>query len=914
VESFDQYVTAIRAALNEEQKALSALPRTALLTNGVRVTSKPNRAFYRFEIPDNFYIVPGMNVQGSIGSLVRFSFAAVVADVQSQFVYFLFPCDMGEVLPELHCTWNPAELAVTLSGRWSALQPTIIVKKLLTRTFTDNILPAAKEPIFPSSFTPAQRTAVKQSIGRRISVVIGERRRGKTSVAAALVFNALREGKRVLYLASSSRGLYDCVREMLALNPVVVEESVVPADAGLDLQPQLEVDHLTVEGTVDTRDAGGLKKLFSIILAEHEYLRAQSLQKKIIEKQQQVEKADAEAKTAKDELHYLQNASMIERMKQRINKETIDNAQMKLRNKLALVERLNQQVAVLTKEMVKRESSLPVPPKEQREIVKLASVTIPLTGEESFVSAIASKNCLATTVYQALHYSTATLSNFDVVCIDDAHALNLAEFFYCVSLAKERCYLFAAAAEQSPQSVSQIDTARRWLQKNYFSFFQQDDGDRRRFTSSIFPEDVVSELDAPEAAPTMFAASLHRALDNSPLPQGAKGKIYFINTEDQHATSLQYIGKKKILPFNEANAKRATECVKHALLNGATTQSDIMIVTPPSGQTLHLREHLKAHQLSSVEIASLGSLRLCIKRAVIFDLTVAGIDFTLRSLDDKKTGTVKIADTLNTLLSTVSDDLYVVADMSHFRTRYKGRLITTLLETMLGVSENSAAVVTAVRRFDDLSTDLRRKVIFGTAEEKQSREYLSMLQQTRSSTLDAAKSAPQQTVALADKKLKADIRTATLRVLAKRELINTIAQYLEASLLYRSTTETQKFAALLPEHECETENDFKDMMEMWNLLIYETSDTLKPEHPLAVKAKVDAKISSDLRQIHTYYHSDLEMVVEEGKHRLAQSIQKVFNDCIGKKPVTPADWKNAYLIFLNRLGKYLDTVVNQIRL
>jgi len=97
-------------------------------------------------------------------------------------------------------------------------------------------------------------------------------------------------------------------------------------------------------------------------------------------------------------------------------------------------------------------------------------------------------------------------------------------------------------------------------------------------------------------------------------------------------------------------------------------------------------------------------------------------------------------------------------------------------------------------------------------------------------------------------------------------------------------------------------------------LIYETSSAQKIDHPLAMKAKVDAKISSDLQDIYMYYHSDLELVVEVGKHKLAQSIQKIFNDCIGKKPVTPTDWMNAYLVFLGRMEKYLDTVNNQIRI
>jgi 16S rRNA G1207 methylase RsmC len=144
-------------------------------------------------------------------------------------------------------------------------------------------------------------------------------------------------------------------------------------------------------------------------------------------------------------------------------------------------------------------------------------------------------------------------------------------------------------------------------------------------------------------------------------------------------------------------------------------------------------------------------------------------------------------------------------------------------------------------------------------------------------------------------------------------MINLITQYLGSFPLYKTTQETQRFSETLPEYDCENENDFKYVMDMWNLLVYETSDVQKVDHPLFQKARVDSKVPIDLQQIHSFYHSDLEMVVEEGKHRLAQSIQKIFNDCIGKKPVTPTDWMNAYIVFLNRMAKYLDTIINQIR-
>lgn len=911
MESYDQHILGIRQSLTDEITALSQTPNITILSHGRRVALYEDVALYRFEIPENYCFTPSMTVRCSVGNTPRLSFTATVADVHSQFLFLLFPCNAGEIVPEVECKWNPAEITEHLNNYWKSFTVTPIVQRLFDRKFTDNVLPAVKEPIFPSSFAESQLQAIRQSFHRRISFVIGERKRGKTGVAASLILNGLREGKRVLYLGGSARSMHGCLKEVADVNPVAVEESINVFSEGLLLRSSVSPFTFPKPHFFDEETRNGLTKLFSIINAEHEYLRIQHLQEKLNEKQQQITEATAEWQAVKDEVNRMQNASMIERM--RIGKKAIEELQVVMRDKHALVERLKQHLSVITKELFKKETSVPVSLREKKSYERFAATVFPHLDKKQLESEILSRQCLATSIHNILTLSPSVLSSFDIVCIDDAHALGLAQFFLFASLAKERCFILADVTEQPPQSVSQFDAAREWLQKNYFAYYQSEDSEYYRFMINLLPYDVVSELVLPDVFNNIFEATLLSSLEETPIPSGSKGRIFFLNTEEQRAVSPQYIGKKKILPFNEINAKRVAECMKHALLQGTTTLSDILVVAPPSGQTMYLREYLKAHQLGDVEIALLGSIRLCSKRAVIFDLTVAGIDFTLRAIDDRKTGLVHIADTFNTLFSTVNDELYIIGDLAHFRTKYKGRFVATLLEKILTIKENEAAIHSAARRFDELTGEVRQKVIYGTQQDKSQADYKTKLEQSKPSSTDPSKAAPANTVAAADKKLKHDMRIACLRVLARREMINIIAQYLGAFPLYKTTLETLKYAEVLPEYDCENENDFKLVMDMWNLLIYETSDVQKAEHPLFQKAKVDSKVPIDLQQIYSFYHSDLEMVVEEGKHRLAQSIQKIFNDCIGKKPVTPVDWMNAYIVFLNRMTKYLDTIINQIR-
>ncbi|MDP1677234.1 MAG: hypothetical protein Q8L88_10265 [Bacteroidota bacterium] len=911
MESNIQYLNEIRSVLTEEIGALSRMSRESILSNGKRIALREDAAVYRFEIPENYHFVPATTVRCTMGTVVRFSFLAVVADIQSQFLFLLFPCNAGEFVPEIECKWNPSESIEQLSKLWSTFSSTDIVKNLVERTFSNNELPPKKDSIFASTFSPSQQEAIKQSLNRKVSFIIGERKRGKTGVAAFLLLNGLREGKRVLYLSASAGGLHDCLKEVADVNPIAVEESITILSEVLFSRPDVTVDYLPKLQPISEETRTGLMKLFSIITAESEYAHVQLLHDKLNEKQRQINEADEELQSVKKELHRIQNASMIERL--RTGKKVVEELQTKLVGNEALLERLQQHQNTLNKELLKEETRLPISHKDKKTIERFASTQFPPADLAIIEKSILSKQCFSTTIHNIIAMPQSVLSSFDIVCIDDAHALNLPQLFLFASFAKERCYILADATEQPPQSISQLDAARLWLHKNYFTYYQKEDVDHYRFMVNLLPHNVASELQSSNSSVSIFEASLIAALENKDIQPGANGRIFLINTEDQHAVSPQYIGKKKILPFNEVNAKRVVDCIKHSLLNGSTTLADIIVVAPPSGQTMFLREYLKSHQFGDVEITALGSIRLCSKHTVIFDLTAAGIDFTLRALDDKKVGLVQVADMFNTLFSTAMDDMYIVADVAHFRTKYKGRFISNLLEKIISIRQNEAAIISAVKRFDDLPQELRKKVIFGNKNEKSQHDYTLKLEQSKQSTLDLSKNAPVNSIAAADKKLKSDIRLACLRVLAHREMINLITQYLGALPLYKTTHETQKYASVIPEFDCQNENDFKIVMDMWNLLIYETSDVRKSEHPLFQKARVDSKVPIDLQQIHSFYHTDLEMVVEEGKHRLAQSIQKIFNDCIGKKPVTPIDWMNAYIVFLNRMEKYLDTIINQIR-
>ena len=327
------------------------------------------------------------------------------------------------------------------------------------------------------------------------------------------------------------------MQEAVALSPVVAEGWIAVIDLGICLLPPLPMQGYRMRGKDNAVQAEGLKKLTKVIAAEYDYDRVDELMQRVSEKQRQVEEATAEAKQVRNELSRLQGASMIERMKQRINKTDIDRVQAQLRDKLALIEQWKEHAGTLLKEQFRQEAQLPVPLKEKKEIEKLASHYV--TFEPLLPPSLARARCVAATIQQALKLELSESGEFDVVCIDDAHALNLAEFLWCVSNAKEQCLILADIKEQPPQSVSQIESARTWLQKNYFIYYHQEKGNELRFTTSQLPDNTASELVNPDLPPSFFESSLAAAMHQTPVPQGAKGRVYLLNTGDQRAVSEQ---------------------------------------------------------------------------------------------------------------------------------------------------------------------------------------------------------------------------------------------------------------------------------------------------------------------------------------------------------------------------------------
>jgi hypothetical protein len=298
----------------------------------------------------------------------------------------------------------------------------------------------------------------------------------------------------------------------------------------------------------------------------------------------------------------------------------------------------------------------------------------------------------------------------------------------------------------------------------------------------------------------------------------AKGRIYFFDTSKVQSRCKQYAGKKKILPYNELHTRQVIECVKHALMEPNRFALDVGVVLPFTGPTLYTKLQLRLQGIKNVEVGTPQSFCNRRKDAIIFDTTMAGVDYTMRSIDDKKIGEHKIARLFNTVFSCVGEDLYVIADMAHFRSLYQDRLFTRLLMLLqTQADEQQLSCSSAVKKFDDL--------------DRKQQEELYALYRNKSQTvipaavLDAPKEKVDHELEIQMKmmakqwesKLAAntgsdkerEVFTAVQRVFGWRTDVNLVSQFVGGDLIFRNSFTTEEILRKLPLDICENENHFR---------------------------------------------------------------------------------------------------------
>ena len=922
---------------------------------GIRVGSFAGRTYYRFEIPEEVLLRSIESATFTFGRTNPISIPGNVISMENQFLVVALTQDFGATIPEAQVSWDYEPQLGSVAKLLRGLPQEALLPRLMlhpTDAANSHIVPF--EPEVPGQTPADQVDALSKILGNRVTILWGPILSGKTRVLALAAGNYLRAGKRVLFVAPSN----DQVDAMLlrtaeigsAFGVAMAETATrydlpslenVGALGSYAFDAQVELIREKKRQSFSER-VTLLKTYWSIkvktILHEDFYLKTRELRERVADLRRQADTAAKEATHWQQQVNTIQNASILDRMKKGFSKDDLAAAQKSLTEKQQSQKRFQLLHQSLTSEITRIELHAPVTSEEtmalnaaQKRIDELGGLDTVTKAVDEYTLVdepllVNAKRFVCTGIARALMDAQVRGEQFDLVIIDDAHAINIPTLAALASLAREKVVLAGDPFQIGPESLLRNEAGRTWLQRDIFLFLAGTDELSRLFDWAAKNQQWSVLLSShfattPKLSLFMGSTVFDDKINVFASPK-ARGRIYFVDTAADGGRSHQYVGRKKILPYNESQTKRMVECVKHAFMEGKRTSADIGIVLPFPGPTLYTKQAVRMEGIYNVEIGTPWSFRGRRKKAIVFDTSMAGVDYTIRQIDDRKIGEHEIVRLLNTVFSCVEEDLYVVADMSHFRSLYKDRLFTKFLQLLeADADQRQPNLNTAVRSFNDADLKARAAMFSSqrtggapalteTTEAAPKKEDFELEMQLKM----MAKKEGGKPAAGQVRNFEREISLGAERILGLRHHVNLLSQFSGGEMIFRNSFVTDRATVTLPQQGALSEKDLLKAIEGWYSLLVESSGGAAPEHALMQQKGKESKTRQDLHYLYAFLAADIAIISKEGKAKITGEVGRLFQELIGKpQPGNPVEWSTAYVGFLGRLEQYLLWVSEQVR-
>ena len=946
---FPSLAKAFQGELDQLKKTRSEV----ILFGGESVGSFAGYFYYRFEIPEDLFLRGVERSTFVLGSAEPVSFDGRLVSHENQYLTIALPVDCGPLLPEVKCSWNHEDHVKPVLDILTASDIAASLAGLLFQPDpANNAVFKPVQPLSQKDHSDERTDALQKILSNRVTLLWGPVQSGKRRILSLAAASWMNAGKKVLYLSSSNEFVDDALVKTAEVCKQLGIDSTMIARVGLPLNQHADalgpisfeqaVDAAKAEKRKTFQERASLLDLYWRIKVKHalheSYTRTiADAREKLTSVKKQLDQVSREIAAAKEIIQKIEKASMMDRLKKGFNKDDLAAGQKQLAEKQQVQKRLTTVQQSLSNEILRLESSGPISYEDGKNFREATKRIEELGGIQKVTETVSdfikvdeaailkSKSFIGTTAAGALSHPILKSMKFDFVIVDDAEAIMLPLLAAVATFAKDSIVVSGDPFQLALEPLSNTDLALQFLHRDIFLYTARSE-DLHRLFEWAEKNPQWSVLLSSQFATTPKLTSFVSAVlfDDKVKVQTApqtKGKVYFIDTSDLRSQCRQYVGKKKILPSNDQQTKKALECVKHALMEPNRHASDVGVIVPFSGPTFFTRLQLRVNSMSNIEVGLPGTFRGRRKKAIIFDTSVAGMDFSMRPMDDRKVGDNRIARLWNTVFSCAAEDIYILADMSLFKTLYKDRLFARILMLLQAQSDGLPPLATAVKKFDDLEWDKRASLFSvarkgasaaatSPAQAKPQRVDHDMEMRMKMMAKQQAGTKPQA----AERNFEREIYTAVNRVRGFWTDVNLLSQYLGGDLLFRRSITAEQYAQSLPVQQCQSEKDFRAIMEKWNLLIYDLSGGVKTDLVFFSKGSQEARIRHDIRSLKAFYSSDMEATIEEGKHKIAMEVSKVFQEMLGKsQPGNPVEWSTAYVNFLSKLELYLSWISAQLR-
>jgi hypothetical protein len=951
-----QLLTQLTDIVNKQLIQQKTARREIHLFSGDRVGTFGGYTYYRFEIPEDIFFQITKHATFTFGQQQPVNVIGNIIALENQYLTIALPYDLGISIPETLCSWDyETELKPTLDLIQRFDGKSLIPVLLFNPADSRNSHIVNYEVQKKENTSAEQIGAISKIWQNRVTMLWGPSLSGMTQAIVIAAVSFMKIGRRVLFISPSNDNIDSVMLKTVATGEELgMKMTKLSARVGLPSPESFEaIAQYSSDNQVETAKVEKRKLFQEEVFLLDTYWRIKLKQafnedfsRKMQEKRdrladlrRQIDKISKEKTQLNQTISELENASLMDRLKKGFSKNDLKTANDQLTHHQLTYNRLLSIQQAVSNEITEAELYSPVTPKEQMELKEAWKKIDELGGLEKVSKSVddfiaineqellQSKLFVAASVNSVLTDPAIRGQQFDLVIIHEAQRINLPALAAISTFAREKLIVAGNPFETESISGSKDEESGDLSQHDIFLHLAQTtelkklfDWSAKNSNWSIFMKSLFSTT--PKLS--VFLSSI---LFNDKIevfaPLETKSKIYFIDTSKIRSLCKQYSGKKKNLLYNELHTKRTIECVKHALMKLGRNTQDIGVILPFIGPTLHTKLQLRIQGIKNIEVGTPQIFCNRRKKAIIFDTTMAGVDYTIPSIDDKLAGEYKIARLFNTIASCVEEDLYIIADMSHFKFFYQDRLFTKILQLLQTEADDQQPIFTdAIKKFEELTQQDREDLIslnYGKLKVPIPKALKEVPKEKVDYNLEVqmkkmARDWDSKLAANTGRNIEKEVYVGVQRVLGWRTDINLISQFVGGNLLFRNSANTEKSVRKLPFDTCENEIQFRDVMEQWNLIIYDMSGGNKTDMSFFASKGPEGRIRHDIRNLYAYYSSDVEAAIEEGKKKIAVEVARVFQELLGKnKPDNPADWTTAYLNFLTRLEAYLSWISEQIR-
>lgn len=935
-------------AVQEELAQIKYSKRNVTLFEGKLITKKLDKYIYKFELPEGVFI----QVEEISIVINKNAIEGDVLSVDNQFITIQVKEDFGKIIPQLTVEWFSDLIPRKIIERLSKIKDNpssfnLALTDLLFYPNKSNIV--RNSPIqceMDKSRNPEQEKAILGSLNNKISYIWGPPGTGKTTTVGFIIYNLIKNGKRVLFATNTNRAVDVTVRQVISAYKTFQKEFIddltrygkpyILNDTDLDsVFFDNQIEKIKSELTEKIKDKVEL-------LQDYNYLKTLLNKNKILLEQlnrlkAQIKENENSLSTNLNEVRNLDikiknynNVGLLERLARSFLGNTLGELNVEFNEKKTSAKTLKSDLEETRIEYAGLVNNSSI---NNDDLIKFDLLKIEVHkfgGEEKLKNFIEeSLNIDDASILKTKKFIGATLAktvtndvffdlNCDTLIIDEASMVNLPYLAILSSLVKDSIVIVGDPQQLPPITQVKSSNAKNWLEKDIFMYASQSIDVEGLFKWQNTNPEFVFFLNTQYRMTGKLSHFISELFYNNLLKNGNHTNIgelsgtCFIDTTTLNPQINLLPGKKSYAPYNIVHTQSIINILKYLALNNLFHPDEIGIVVPFKASAIWIKKELRKEGLNLVEVGTVHTFQGREKEFIIFDTVMSNVNFTVRPFDEALTNG-DVMRLLNVALSRPKQLLFVVANYKHFSDQYKNKFILKVLTKLKENSDLNSNFDNSASTFDELTIEEQNQLTSNYLVEDETTDITGKKEniEKRNEEIVKEETTSQGGTNLDEKLIVKELQKLGKKISALRFEINNLSSRTIHEPLFKPSIESEEITYSLPSFFVANKEDFKIWIDKMYKYFYESSGGKNPNKFVTDLTNDKYKVRYDINKLRNDFYHDAAVQVhsEEFKNK----VHFIYKSYVGKNyPTKNNEWSNMQIGIMNKIVEWLEEIQNFI--